>query len=90
MPFASSNEATNTVPTARGKNVTTAPLLVWAFHAFSSIAMDIGPVELKGRTVSESGSAGGDEAPEKETLNEPHCEIEENEIVLNARTSCRP
>jgi hypothetical protein len=89
-PFLSSSEATKVTPAAKGKNVTTAPVLVLAFHASREMGIMIGFVELNGTTVNIRGIADGGIPPMKETLKGPHCVTEENVIVLKARTPCDP
>lgn len=89
-PFPSSNEAMKVIPAANGKNVTAAPVLVFASQASGAIIIDSGFVELNGRIVSERGNAAGALPPIKETLKGPHCVTDEKVIESKARTSCDP
>lgn len=90
-PFASSNEATNVVLAGKGKNVTAAPVLVFASHASRATIMDSGFVELNGMIVNTRGAADGGLPPTNDTLKGPHCVTEEKVIELKeARTSCDP
>lgn len=71
-PFASSKDATNSVPAGKGRKVMAAPLNVMLSQAESAIPMTIG-VRLKGMTVKERGRAAGGLPPEKSTVKLPHC-----------------
>jgi len=84
-PSASSKDAMNSVPAAKGRNVTAAPVLVVAFQEGFGIVMEMGVV-LKGMTVKVRGSAAGGLPPAKDMLNGPHCCISENLMVLKANT----
>ena len=72
FPFASSNEATNCVPAANGRNVMAAPVAVSLSQSESGMGIETIWVLLRGTTFNVIGRAEGGSPPENEMLKGPH------------------